>query len=498
MRKTRLIIFLLVCLIALPSVAQTSKVTMTFKNESLPSVFKRLEKATDYKFLFAYEDVGNYSVNGEVKNATIQETMNYVLRDKPLSYTLEGKIVNVQSANEKKSGRMRTIKGYVRDDAGEPLMGVPVCIGETRVCTVTDADGFYTFKIPVERTVLKFSYVGMDNKYEAILQGTADVNRDIVMSSATQLKDVVVTGIFTRKKESFTGSAATYTAKELKDMGTSNVLQSLKTLDPAFAIIEDTQFGSDPNRLPNMEIRGKSSMLGQRDELATDPNQPLFILDGFESSLQAINDLDINRIESITILKDAASTAIYGSKAANGVVVVETVKPKAGQLQVSYTGNFNVTVPDLTSYDMMNAPEKIEFERLSGRYDPSIVETANQTQTAIEVTENYYARLNSIAQGVNTDWLAQPVRIGVNQKHSMYVQGGSETFMFGIGGMYNGNTGVMKGSDREVFSGNLDMIYRVKKFQFSNKFSLSNADYNNPLVAFSGVCQCQPLLSYLR
>ena len=468
MRKTRLFIFLMVCLMALPALAQTSKVTMTFKNESLPSVFKRLEKATDYKFLFAYEDVGKYTVNGEVKNASIQETMDYVLRDKPLTYTVEGKIVNVQSANEKKSGRMRTIKGYVRDDSGEPLMGVPVCIGETRVCTVTDVDGFYTFKIPVERTVLKFSYVGMDNKYETIGQGTNDVDRNIVMSSSTQLKDVVVTGIFNRKKESFTGSAATYNKDDLIQMGSSNVLQSLKTLDPAFAIIEDTQFGSDPNRLPNMEIRGKSSMLGQRDELASDPNQPLFILDGFESSLQAINDLDINRIESITILKDAASTAIYGSKAANGVVVVETVKPKTGQLQVSYTGNFNMTVPDLSSYNMMDASEKTEFERLAGRYDASIVETPNRTQTDITLTEQYYARLRSIAQGVNTDWLAQPVRVGVNQKHSLYVQGGSETFMFGIGGMYNGNTGVMKGSDREVFGGNIDLIYRVKKFQFSN------------------------------
>ena len=492
MRKTRLFIFLLACLIAIPMAAQTGKVTMTFKNESLPSVFKRLEKATDYKFLFAYEDVGKLTVNGEVKNAIIQQAMDYVLRGKSLSYTIEGKIVNVQSANEKKSGRMRTIKGYVRDEAGEPLMGVPVCIGETRVCTVTDADGFYTFKIPVERTVLKFSYVGMDNKYEAVLQGTSDIERNVVMSSTTQLKDVVVTGIFNRKKESFTGSAATYNKDDLIQMGSSNVLQSLKTLDPAFAIIEDTQFGSDPNRLPNMEIRGKSSMLGQRDELATDPNQPLFILDGFESSLQAINDLDINRIESITILKDAASTAIYGSKAANGVVVVETVKPKAGQLQVSYTGNFNVTVPDLSSYDMMDATEKTEFERLSGRYDPSIVETPYLTETEINLTESYYERLRSIAQGVNTDWLAQPVRVGVNQKHSLYVQGGSETFMFGIGGMYNGNTGVMKGSDREVFSGNLDMIYRVKKFQFSNKFSLSNASYNNPLVGFSEYVRANP------
>ena len=185
------------------------------------------------------------------------------------------------------------------------------------------------------------------------------------------LEDVVVTGIFTRKKESFTGSASTYTAAELKTMGSQNILQSLKTLDPAFAILEDNQFGSDPNRLPNMEIRGKSSVLGLRDELDADPNQPLFILDGFESSLAVINDLDINRIESITILKDAASTAIYGSKAANGVVVVETVKPKSGELQVSYNGNLNLSMPDLSSYNLMNAREKLEFERLAGGYSPA-------------------------------------------------------------------------------------------------------------------------------
>ena len=119
-----------------------------------------------------------------------------------------------------------------------------------------------------------------------------------------------------------------------------------------------------------MEIRGKSSMLGLRDELDADPNQPLFILDGFESTLAAINDLDINRVASITILKDAASTAIYGSKAANGVIVVETVKPEAGKLQVSYTGNMNLSIPDLSSYNLMNAREKLEFERLAGRYEP--------------------------------------------------------------------------------------------------------------------------------
>ena len=470
---------------------KSDRVTLSLQNVTVEQMFSQIKKQTGYNFVISSELSKNLRrVSVTANNEAVKSVLERVLNPLNCTFDIDGRVITIY--RKLSDNRNRTISGYVKDENGEVLVGVPICIGDSRVCTVTDANGFYTFKIPSETCDIKLTYVGMKTQYVTIPGGTAPVNRDVVMGSDTQLEEVVVTGIFTRKKESFTGSAATYTAKELKDMGTSNVLQSLKTLDPAFAIIEDTQFGSDPNRLPNMEIRGKSSMLGQRDELANDPNQPLFILDGFESSLQAINDLDINRIESITILKDAASTAIYGSKAANGVVVVETVKPKAGQLQVSYTGNFNVTVPDLTSYDMMNAPEKIEFERLSGRYDPSIVETANQTQSAISLTEAYYARLNSVAQGVNTDWLAQPVRVGVNQKHSLYVQGGSETFMFGIGGMYNGNTGVMKGSDREVFGGNLDMIYRVKKFQFSNKFSLSNASYNNPLVAFQEYVSANP------
>ena len=493
-RVRRLLSLVFMMLLSLSVSAQTTskkQVTLDMQNVTVKEFFAEVKKQTGLNFIYDADEAAKWpKISIKVQKRPVEEAIDQMATSIGCKYNIKDNIVTV--TKQEFSGRTRTIQGYVRDTDGQPLVGVPVCIGESRVCTVTDADGYYTFPIPVERTSLKFSYVGMDNSYQTIPAGQADVTRDVTLSSSTTLKDVVVTGIYTRKKESFTGSAATYNKDELIQMGTSNVLQSLKTLDPAFAIIEDTQFGSDPNRLPNMEIRGKSSMLGQRDALATDPNQPLFILDGFESSLQAINDLDINRIESITILKDAASTAIYGSKAANGVVVVETVKPKAGQLQVSYTGNFNMTVPDLSSYDMMDAAEKIEFERLSGRYDPSIVETPNQTQTSIELNENYYARLNSIAQGVNTDWLAQPVRVGVNQKHSMYVQGGSETFMFGIGGMYNGQTGVMKGSDREVFGGNLDMIYRVKKFQFSNKFALSNASYNNPLVGYSEYVQANP------
>ena len=386
----------------------------------------------------------------------------------------------------------REVRGKVVDEKKLPIPGVSVRLGGTSMGTATDVDGKFKLLIPADTATLVVSFIGIKTeivKIPRLKTGAEQKELTIVLREEdVKLEDVVVTGIFTRKKESFTGSASTYSAAELKTMGTQNVLQSLKTLDPAFAIIEDNQFGSDPNRLPNMEIRGKSSMLGLRDELDADPNQPLFILDGFESTLAAINDLDINRVASITILKDAASTAIYGSKAANGVIVVETVKPEAGKLQVSYNGNMNLSIPDLSSYNLMNSREKLEFELLAGRYDPANWSTANE----VEMNRLYNEKLKEIESGVNTYWLAEPLRVGVNQKHSLYVQGGEGNFLFGLGAGYNGITGVMEKSDREVLSGNIDLIYRMSKFQFSNKFSLTSTDYKNPIVAFSAYAAANP------
>ena len=384
----------------------------------------------------------------------------------------------------------REVRGKVIDEKKQPIPGVSVRLGGTSMGTATDVDGKFKLLVPADTATLVVSFIGMKTEIVRLPRLRAGVEQKeltiVLRDEDVRLEDVVVTGIFTRKKESFTGSASTYSAAELKTMGTQNILQGLKTLDPAFAILEDNQFGSDPNRLPNMEIRGKSSMSGLRDQLEADPNQPLFILDGFESTLAAINDLDINRVASITILKDAASTAIYGSKAANGVIVVETVKPEAGKLRVSYTGNLNLSMPDLSSYNLMNAREKLEFERLAGRFNPS------STTNEIELDGVYNEKLKEIESGVDTYWLAEPLRVGVNQKHSLYVQGGEENFLFGLGVGYNGISGVMEKSDRSVISGNIDLIYRVSKFQFSNKFSFSSTDYKNPIVAFYEYAQANP------
>ena len=205
---------------------------------------------------------------------------------------------------------------------------------------------------PAEYNII-FSYIG----YERLVKkfngnNVSDFQKITLVPVIEEMDEVVVTGIFTRKKESFTGSSTTFKAEELKAVGASNLVQSLRTLDPSFKIVENNQFGSDPNRMPDIEIRGKSSVMGLKEEYGTDPNQPLFILDGFETTLETIMDLNMNRVASVTLLKDAASTAIYGSKAANGVVVIETKAPEGGRLQFSYKGDFSVTMADLSDYNL--------------------------------------------------------------------------------------------------------------------------------------------------
>ena len=193
----------------------------------------------------------------------------------------------------------------------------------TTLGTTTGVNGDFEISLPnpVGQTLV-FSFIGMTS-VEMTLKNTEPLTV-VLKEEATEMEEVVITGIYSRKKESFTGSSQTYTHKELKMIGNTNVLQSLKTIDPSFAIIENNQFGSDPNTLPDINVRGKTSVVGLTQEYDTDPNQPLFILDGFESTLKAISNLSMDRVASITVLKDAAATAIYGSKAANGVIVVET------------------------------------------------------------------------------------------------------------------------------------------------------------------------------
>ena len=150
---------------------------------------------------------------------------------------------------------------------------------------------------------------------------------------------------------------------------------------PCRGLIHHNLMGSDPNTLPEFYVRGRSGITGVKEldaleatdvsqfAITNNPNTPIFILDGFEVSVEKVYDFDVNRIKDITILKDAAATAMYGSRASNGVVVIETIAPRPGRFVVSYSGNYEITAPDLSSYNMMNAQQNLETEWAAGVYE---------------------------------------------------------------------------------------------------------------------------------
>ena len=393
---------------------------------------------------------------------------------------------NAQESNV--ATRTVTFRGTVIDDLGEPLPGANIVVkGLKGVGVNTNADGDFSISLPEDKYTFVVSYIGMKSQE---VRATSDRKMTIrLQADANLLEETVITGIYTRKTESFTGSMATYSQEELKAIGNQNILQGLKVLDPSFVVLENNLSGSDPNATMNLNMRGTTNIVGLETEYSGNPNQPLFILDGFETTLNTISDLSMDRIESITLLKDASSTAIYGSKAANGIVVVETKKPEAGRLRFSYNGNFTLSWADLSDYNLMNSLEKLEYERLAGYYgsldaDGNIISESQR--------DLYYSRLLRSKGGIDSYWMNEPLRTGFTQSHNIFAEGGDSAFRYGIGLTYTGTDGVMKNSDRDVLNGNIQITYRVDKFSFSNQTTISNTDVNNPTVSFSQFAQTNP------
>ncbi|MCD8186391.1 MAG: SusC/RagA family TonB-linked outer membrane protein [Rikenellaceae bacterium] len=379
-----------------------------------------------------------------------------------------------------------TIKGTVHDKLNNaPVAGVTVVDPQSGAGTVTHANGEFSLTVPQkERVDLRFSFIGMKT-VDVAWSGQQNLN--VIMEEETEMiGEIVVTGFFKRKAESFTGSVATYDKEQLIAIGGSNILQGLNTLDPSFNITANDIYGSDPNRLPDIDIRGKTGITDPREEYATDPNQPLFILDGFQVDLEDIVKLNVNRIQSVTLLKDAASTAIYGSKAANGVLVIETVRSQPGKMRIDYGGTFSVDIADLSDYNLMNSTEKLQFEQLSGAYwqsDPLLT---------LDWEAVYNERLHRVLNGVDTYWLKQPVRNGFTHKHNLNVSGGDNTILYGVNVDYAKTQGAMKDSGNESVGVNFDLSYRTSKIRFSNKITVGYTEAWNPPVSFATFAETNP------
>ena len=273
-------------------------------------------------------------------------------------------------------------------------------------------------------------------------------------------------------------------------MGSLNLLQAISSFDPGVRTLENNEWGSDPNRMPEITVRGEKGfdLRDQADDSRTNPNAPLYIMDGIEVSASTVFDMDMNRVASFSILKDASATSLYGSRGANGVILITTVRPQAGEIQVTLNANFNVSVPDLRSYNLMNAAEKLEYERLAGVYKGK----GYDEQTRMDVMYNDI--LMEVERGVNTYWLSQPLHTSVNQRYSAFLEGGDEHFRYGINLKYDNDKGVMKKSGREKYGINVYFSYDIaQKLIARNDVIIDDVKAtNSPYGAFSRYAEMNP------
>lgn len=478
MEKYRLqAVVLLLFLLVLPfssGWAQTEKgITMEFQNEQLPSIFKRLEKISSYRVLFTYDELNQYRSTGKVKDASIDQVMQTILAGKPqLKYQIDGRFINVTLQQGRK--RIHTLTGVVLDEAGEPLIGATIRNLKTDSGTTTDVDGVFSMPVTDESVNLQISYIGMKPQ-NVVWRGKA--LRIVMQEDAQTINEVVVTGYEVIDRRKLT---AAITSVRMEDV----LMPDMTTIDQALeGHIPDLQFTQNSGEVgatARLRIRGTSTLVGNRE--------PLWVLDGFvlqdpvNVSTEELNDPDyinyvgnaisgINPqdIERIDVLKDAAATALYGTRAANGVIVVTTKKGKQGSPTISYSNTTKFTRRPRYSdknINLMNSQERVQFGKdlcdlhySFPRYMPMVgYEGAyNRFQTGKTTYQEFLDEV-TLYETVNTDWFKLLCRDAVTHTHTLSLSGGSDKTRYYTSVGYTRENGSVKTEyvDRYTTSMNLN------------------------------------------
>ena len=374
----------------------------------------------------------------------------------------------------------KVIKGRVIDGNGEPLVGATIKLKGGNGVYFTDHNGNFEIITKKNREEVTVTYIGHVTQTLFLFPG----NETTIPLAAdnTSLSEVVVTGFVNKSKVSFTGSQTTVQKDQLLSMGTKNVLESLQSFVPGLVIAENNLAGSNPNKRPDLNIRGRATFDGSA-------NMPLFVVDGTEVSADYVYDMDMNDIESVTVLKDASASALYGSKASAGVIVITTKTMKPGRLRLNYSGTYRLSAPDLTDYRMLNAAQKLEFERLAGLYTDK---TDLERQYRLDTEYNRLAQI--VRSGVNTDWLSKPLRNGFSHNHSLSIDGGDDYARYNLGFRYSTDDGVMIGSKRDRLSLFFKFSYnKPGAFSVNNSTTLMSVDSEeSPYGSFSDYVKQNP------
>ncbi|MBC9794986.1 SusC/RagA family TonB-linked outer membrane protein [Sinomicrobium weinanense] len=352
------------------------------------------------------------------------------------------------------------IQGTVSDSNNTPLPGVSVLIVGTTQGVVTDFDGKFSIEAE-DGDVLEFSYMGMNTK-RITVSGTAPV-QVVMEENFESLDEVIVTGYGTQKKGEVTAAISSIDAGAIEKIATSSGIDAIKG---QVAGVDIQSQGGRPGENVTVRIRGRRSIGASND--------PLYVIDGIPqiSGSSSISDINPQDIESMQVLKDAAATAIYGSRGANGVILISTKRGKAGKTTVSYSSHFGVTSATRL-VDMMNGQEYADMKRESRRssWDGSIPDDSKVFLDPVE--------LKSIAEGRSTDWLDKVVGSGWQTNHQIGISGGSEKTTFNAAIGYFKEEGTIPTMDYERYTGRINLDHKISDmFKVGMSFTVSHAIQN--------------------
>ena len=383
---------------------------------------------------------------------------------------------------------LNVFSGTVYDENGDPMPLVTVQILGQTGGFITDSKGHFEFKTKNATERVRVTFMGYKAK-AVTLRGGTPLRIDLEPDNQT-IESVVVTGFTKKDKKSYTGAQTTIKSEQLLSVGTKNLLQGLEAFVPGLQVVQQNNLGSDPNARPELNLRGRATFSGAA-------NLPLFVVDGAIVDVEYIYDMDMNTIESVTVLKDASASALYGAKAAAGVIVITTKPISEGAIRVNYSGTLRLSMPDLSDYHLLTPQQKLQYEDLAGLYKAggTAMLPSFDNQNSLDLIRDRVVRM--IQSGTNTDWLAKPLRTGVSHSHTVSADGGDKYVRYGLSLRYGNETGVMMQSARERLSGTFKLSYnRQGKFFASNTLTVNRSTSQDPSYgSFSNFSKQNPYQS---
>ncbi len=417
------------------------KVNLNENNASLKAIFKKIKKQTNYTFVFTQSEVNKTDkISVHVENASVEDALKACFEKLPLSYTIYNNIIVVKEKEDPSKAPTDQkhdpviINGKVTDDKGVTLPGASIIEKGTENGVVSKVDGSFTIKVASQNAVLVVSFIGFEKK-EIQLNGQTNVVVALTDLNS-KLNEVVVVGYGSQKKVNLTGAVSTVSGEDMVKRPVVDVTSMLEGLAPGVAV--NTGSGEPGNQNASILIRGVGTFSGAG-------TGPLVLIDDVPGNLNDVNPVDI---ESVSILKDASSAAIYGSRAANGVILVTTKKGIAGKLKVEYDGNVGFDTYTKMFQIVTNSVQYMNMYN-TARINTGLTDTS-QLYTQAEI--NAYATHPNDPQYPNTNWLPYLFRTAPTQTHNLTFSGGNDRTTYDINFGYVDENGIMRGFDYKKYN----------------------------------------------